>query len=82
MNSLVSAVENSKFQNLFLDFVETISQGFFIEFAKKYFYTLFFKEPPRKYLNFTIKENMRGKRVKDETFRNVIIWSLVILSSS
>ena len=51
-----------------------------------YFYTIFFKEPPRKYLNFTIRENMRGERAKDETFRNafsralVIIWSLVILS--
>ena len=51
-----------------------------------YFCTLFFKEPPNKYLNFTIKENMRAEREKDETFRNafprtlVIIWSLIILS--
>ena len=51
-----------------------------------YFYTPFFKELTRKYLNFTTKENMRGEHAKDETFRNgfprtlVIIWSLVILS--
>ena len=59
---------------------------FFLECAKMYFYTLFLKEPPGKYLNFIIKENMRGECAKDETFRNafsrtlVIIWSLVILS--
>ena len=66
----------------------------FLECAKMYFYTFFyksfytrlFKEPPRKYLNFTIKGNIRSERAKDETFRNafsptlVIIWSLIILS--
>ena len=51
-----------------------------------YFYAPFFKEPPRKYLNFTVKENMTGEHAKHETLRNsfsqtlVIIWSLVILS--
>ena len=32
--------------------------------------SFFFNEPPRKYLNFTIKENMRGELAKDETFPN------------
>ena len=45
-----------------------------------------FKEPPKKYLNFTIKENMRGECVKYEIFQNafsrtlVIIWLLVMLN--
>ena len=57
---------------------------FFLECGKMYLYKPFFKEPQRKYSNFTIKKNMRGERAKDETFQNgfsrtlVIIWSLVI----
>ena len=31
---------------------------------------MFLKEPPRKYLNFIIKENIRGEHAKDETLRN------------
>ena len=38
--------------------------------SKNVFLHTLFKEPPRKYLNSTIKENMRGERAKDETFRN------------
>ena len=59
---------------------------FSLECDTIYFCTLFFKEPSRKYLNFTIGENMRDERAKDEIFRNafsrtlVIIWLLVILS--
>ena len=51
-----------------------------------YFCKLFFKKPQKKYLNFTIKENMKGEQAKNETFQNafsrtlVAIWSLVILS--
>ena len=52
---------------------------FFLECAEMYFYKLFFKEPLRKYLNFTIKENMRGERAKDETFRNAFSHTLVII---
>ena len=46
-------------------------------FFKIYFYTIFFNKPPRKYLNFTIKENMRGKHAKDETFRHAFSRVLV-----
>ena len=46
-------------------------------FFKIYFYTIFFNKPPRKYLNFTIKENMRGKHAKDETFRHAFSRALV-----
>ena len=53
----------------------------FLKCAKMYFYTFFFKEPPRKYLNFIIKENMRGERAKDETFRNAFSQTLVIIKS-
>ena len=58
----------------------------FLESVPKCIFTQFLKELPMKYLNFTIKENMRGERAKNETFRNafprtlVIVWSLVILS--
>ena len=34
------------------------------------FYALVFKESQRKYLSFTINENMRDECAKDETFRN------------
>ena len=42
----------------------------FFRVCQNVFLHPFFKEPPRKYLNFTIKENVRGEREKDETFRN------------
>ena len=48
----------------------------FLECAKMYFYTLFFKESPRKHLNFIIKDNMRGERAKDETFQNAFYQTL------
>ena len=50
-----------------------------------YFYILFLKHPSRKYLNFTIKENMRGeheiRQDKDKRFRNAFSRTLVITLS-
>ena len=49
-------------QNLYVSVFFRVCQNVFLHF---------FLRLPRKYLNFTIKENMRGERAKDETFRNV-----------
>ena len=65
-------------------FIPKSHTAFFDE--KLTYVSVFLECAKRKYLEFTTKENMRGKRAKDETLRKafsrtlVFIWSLVILS--
>ena len=59
------------------EILEKCMSAFSLDCAKNVILHTFLKEPPRKYLNFTIKENMRGERVKDETFRNALSYYLI-----
>ena len=58
-----------------------MSCQWFFRVCQNVFLHIFFKDPPKKYLNFTIKQNARDEHAKDDTFRNAFSWTLVIIWS-
>ena len=85
-SGLTAAASDAAIQNEIEPFLSKTTCQCFFRMCQNAFLPIFLKESPRRYLNFTIKETMRGERAKNETFRNalsqnlVIIWTLVILS--